>query len=231
MRIATWNLEWPTLRRQGLARTVLEGRDADVVVTTEDRHRPWESFPYLVDAGSDWGYTSPLDHRKVMAWSRTPWRRTDVETPGATNGRLIVASTTVETEYTIVAVCIPWAAAHVSSGRADRRRWDEHLEFCELLGGVIDDLRDRGPLIVAGDFNQLVPRHRQPLDVWDALQSALRGMEIVTGGEQMDMTLIDHIAHGPAVVTKEVVAWANVVDGERLSDHAGVCVDVSAHRL
>lgn len=186
-------MEWPTPRRQQLARAVFEGQEADVIVTTEDRLRPWASFPYLVDAGNDWGYKSLPDHRKVVAWSRTPWRCVDVATPGATNGRLIVASTTVETDYTIVAVCIPWAAAHVNSGRGDRRRWEEHLEFRELLGGVIDDLRDRGPLVVAGDFNQR--------------------------------------AHGPAIGTTEVVAWSNVVDGERLSDHAGVCVDVTADRL
>jgi endonuclease/exonuclease/phosphatase family metal-dependent hydrolase len=226
VRIATWNLEWPTPRRQQAARELLEQLEADVVVTTEDHARPWPPFPHVVDAGNDWGYQPKPDRRKVMAWSRTPWRRIDIATPGASNGRLVVAATTVESEYTIVGVCIPWAAAHVSTGRADRRRWDEHVEFCDVLGDVLDRLRARGPIVVAGDFNQTVPRHRQPIYVWEALQAALGGLKIATDRERASLPLIDHIALGADASATEVRAWSNVVDGQRLSDHAGACADV-----
>lgn len=224
MRIATWNLEWAGPQRQRAARSVIEARTPDVVVTTEDVVRPWPSFPHTVDGGNDWGYRTAPDRRKVMAWSRTPWRTADVETPGATRGRLVVASTSVGVDVTVVAVCIPWSAAHVSSGRRDRRRWDENLEFCEVLGGVLAELRVSGPVVVVGDFNQRVPRRGQPVHVWEALEAALDGFAIATGGDRAGRALIDHVAHDGSITATEVDSWPEIVDGRRLSDHAGVCV-------
>lgn len=231
VRIATWNLEWPGGPRQQAARSVIESRDPDIVVTTEDCLRPWPAFPHMVDAGDDWGYRSQPDRRKVVAWSRTPWRQLDVATPGATSGRLVVASTTVNaTTYTIVAVCIPWSAAHVSTGRADRRRWDEHLEYCRTLRMTLSELAASGPTIVAGDFNQRAPRERQPGMVWDALQTALDGFTIATTTDRVGLPLIDHIAHDDQVSVSGVDAWTNTADGRRLSDHAGVCAELTTVR-
>jgi endonuclease/exonuclease/phosphatase (EEP) superfamily protein YafD len=227
VRIATWNLEWASPRRQQSSRALLEQLNADIIVTTEDHARPWPAYLHVVDAGDDWGYPPKPTRRKVLAWSRTPWRPIDIETPGATRGRLVAAATAVsETDYTVVGVCIPWAAAHVSTGRGDRRRWDEHLEFCEVLCDVLGGLRGAGPVVVAGDFNQRVPRHRQPKSVWNALRVALRGFDIATNYERAGLPLIDHVALDGATATG-IHAWPNVVDGQRLSDHAGACVDIA----
>jgi endonuclease/exonuclease/phosphatase (EEP) superfamily protein YafD len=226
VRVAAWNLEWAGPARQQSARAHLDGLNADVVVTTEDHVRPWSGYPHVVDGGDDWGYRTVPGRRKVIGWSRTPWELVDVDTPGAARGRLVAARTKAEaTTYTVVAVCIPWSAAHVSSGRRDRRRWHEHLEFCEVLGGVLEGIGDRGPVIVAGDFNQRVPRSPQPLRVWEALEAALDGFEIVTHRDRTGQPLIDHIACNEHLKVSDVHGWPNVIAGQRLSDHAGVTVD------
>jgi endonuclease/exonuclease/phosphatase family metal-dependent hydrolase len=227
VRLATWNLEWasPTSARGKAGRRHLESVGADVVVTTEDHRSQWDRFPHVVDAGGEWGYPIEATRRKVIAWSAAPW--TDVRTidHGATRGRLVAADTTIgDITATVVAVCIPWAAAHVSTGRRDRERWGEHLEFCASLGELLVSLS--GAVVVAGDFNQTIPRRRQPQRVHDALIGALDGNDIVTAGETAVGPLIDHIAVGSAFTTTDVTTWPNVIDGTRISDHAGVAARI-----
>ena len=54
----------------------------------------------------------------------------------------------------MLGVCIPWQDAHVRSGRADRKRWAEHIDYCEVLGPAIIEAVNLEPTIVAGDFNE-----------------------------------------------------------------------------
>jgi hypothetical protein len=230
VRIATWNLEWapPAGRRGRAARRYLETVGADVIVTTEDHLRGWDRYRYVVDGGADWGYPVNGTRRKVIAWSTSPW--TDVHTVdhGAALGRFVAADTTIgDVTATVVAVCIPWAAAHVSTGRRDRRRWDEHVEFCGALGEFIAGAS--GHVVVAGDFNQTIPRRRQPAHVHDALIDVLDGYDIVSAGDTPAGPLIDHIAVGSAFTATEVTVWPNVIDDLRLSDHAGVAVTIERH--
>ena len=233
VRIATWNLEWatPTSARGRTQRRHLDGLNADVVVTTEDHRSVWDRYPHVVDAGADWGYPIEASRRKVIAWSSTPWTNVHVIGHGAARGRLVTAGTIVgDTPVTVVAVCIPWAAAHVSTGRRDRARWDEHLEFCEVLAEVLGSLA--GAVVVAGDFNQAIPRRHQPHRVHDALMNALGKYKVVSAGVTAVGPLIDHIAVSSelAAIPIEVQAWSNVVDGVRLSDHAGVAAALGVRR-
>lgn len=227
MRVATWNLQWasPTSARHAAIRRHLEGVAADVLVTTESFLTDWPLYPHAVDAGPDWGYPIVEGRRKVAAWSATPW--TDVRTidTGSTKGRLLVAATVVDdVGVDVVGVCIPWAAAHVSTGRRDRARWDEHIEFCGELAHVLRS--GTRPAVVVGDFNQAIERRRQPAPVYEALMTALDGYRVVTGGETEVGPLIDHVALGPGLVETGLTVWPNVIDWATMSDHAGVAVDV-----
>lgn len=52
------------------------------------------------------------------------------------------------------------------------------------------------PAMIVGDFNQRVPRHAQPLAVYEALVAAMSGFEIVTGRvlDGAPGPSIDHVA-------------------------------------
>lgn len=225
--IATWNLEWakPGTERHACALAQLTELDADVVVTTEDSTHDWEEYPYRMDAGPDWGYPTHGNRRKVIAWSRTPWtERKELDAP-ATRGRFVGGVVQLDgLAVNVLAVCIPWSDAHVRTGRRDAKRWAEHLEFCAALQPVVIAAAAAGLTIVAGDFNQRIPRTRQPPDVASALDDALGPLRVSTAGEQTVGRLIDHVAVSPTVTVLDVAAWSNIVDGHRISDHTGVAV-------
>ena len=222
MKIATWNLAWPSHNRQQLAREHLESLDADVIVTTEDKLADWEAFPHRVDAGPDWGYhVKDQLRRKVVMWSKTPW--TDVRSHGdAMSGRFVAARTQ---GVDVWGVCIPWRDCHVSTGRKDSKQWDQHIRFCEQLS----ELQSTGPTMIAGDFNQKIPKASQPKRAVQSLLAALRGFEVVTAGlEEQAPTgrrqLIDHVATKGFAATG-VETWPFELDDIKISDHSGVAAD------
>lgn len=228
LRVATWNLEWasPGSDRHERAIRHLAQLDANIVVTTEDSLHDWVEYPHRIDGGPDWGYPIRGERRKVIAWSRTPWVRSANLAAPATHGRFVQGTTVVDGKTVqVLAVCIPWQDAHVRGGRADRKRWAEHIDYCEALGPAVVESAKVGATIVAGDFNQRIPRYRQPHAVTDALNTALGPLRVATAGEQpVGGQLIDHIAVSANLEVSEVSAWPNVIDGKRISDHSGVVI-------
>lgn len=230
MRVGTWNLEWarPGNARHDRAVRHLGRLDADVIVTTEDSLHDWAEYPHRIDGGPDWGYPIRGQRRKVIAWSRTPWSLVGHLDAPSTRGRFVQGTTTLDgMTYRVLGVCIPWREAHVRSGRADRDGWAEHIDFCEALGPAISESVSAGRTIVAGDFNQRLPRSRQPLDAAHALTEALGPLRVATAGDQPVGQLIDHVALSPDMSVQEVVSWSNIIDGERTSDHSGVAVTIA----
>ena len=182
------------------------------------------------DAGSDWGYrVADPQRRKVLMWSREPWRDVEWLEPDAPAGRLVAATTdTGVGPLRVVGVCIPWRDAHVGSGRRDRRRWEDHLAFLDALGAFL--ARQPRPLVVAGDFNQRLPRARQPEPVYEALLGALRDCTIATADAEPD--LLDHIAHTSELTASCPEIWPGVApDGRVLSDHGGAGVMLERVRV
>ena len=232
MWIATWNLEWaaPGTARHDRALAHLESVGAGIVVTTEDSLHDWDRYPYRIDGGPDWGYRIVEGRRKVIAWSRAPWSDVVVFDDGACKGRFVRGRTTIDgLELHVLAVCIPWRDAHVRTGRRDRKGWDEHIEFCDALRSQIADAVADGPTVIAGDFNQRIPRVNQPIRAADALADALALVGIPTAGEQAAGRLIDHIATSEHFDVRRVVSWSNVIDGYRITDHSGAAVDLKPH--
>lgn len=176
VRIATWNLQWATpgsVRHERAIRHL--GRfDADIIVTTEDSLHDWVEYPHRTDGGPDWGYPIRGQRREVIAWSRTPWVLHEHLDAASTQGRFVQGATSVGgMRYQVLGVCIPWQDAHVRSGRADRERWAEHIDYCEAFGPAITESVSAGRTIVARDFNQRFPRVRQPLAAAQALTETL----------------------------------------------------------
>lgn len=197
---------------------------------------------YVIDSDPDYGYRIIEGRRKVLLWSRRPWREVDrVGDPGMPGGRFVSGVTeTPVGDVRFVGVCIPWDWAHVDTGRKDRARWEDHLRYLEGLGKYLGGFRvcegsspgmNAGgilvaggtPVVIAGDFNQTIPRTRARVDVYEALMRALRGWDLATAG----LGGIDHVALNGGLRALRVDRWeAEYAVGKPVSDHAGVTVDV-----
>ena len=225
MRVATWNVEWArpgTLRGTRVA-ALLARLDADVLVVTEGSAGLLPTDGHIIDAGDDWGYGNEEHRRKVLAWSRQPWTDVTRLAHGSSLGRVLLGRTTTPLgEVSITAVCIPWARAHVTSGRRDAGQWDEHIDCCSQLAQLPQGPRS----ILIGDFNQRIPRSRQPLRAADALTSMLQGWTVWTAGDTGHGRMIDHIATSSDLAGGDIACWPGTDDTGRLSDHAGVACTV-----
>jgi len=119
----------------------------------------------------------------------------------------------------IIGVCIPWSGAHVRTGRRDRELWQDHNTYIEHLSPIVKT--NFSPLVLAGDFNQRLPRQRQPLDSYKLIVAALQDLKIHTEGFG-DPALIDHIATTREFGMTSLQSISRDLEGTRLSDHDGV---------
>ncbi|MFC7450726.1 endonuclease/exonuclease/phosphatase family protein [Rhodococcus daqingensis] len=221
--VAAWNAEWATGSSPRGIRVAARLRDvaADLMVVTEGSRDLLPPGGHAIDAGTDWGYASPPHRRKTMLWSRWPLTEVAPIGEGAGKGRVVVAETESSIgRIRVLAVCIPWASAHVSTGRRDASNWSEHLECCDQIQQLASGFDPRVPTVVAGDLNQRVPRGRQPIRVAQRLADVRGPWQLHTAGEIEHGPLIDHIASDLAC--SAVQAWPGHDDDGRLSDHAGV---------
>ncbi|KIQ18954.1 endonuclease/exonuclease/phosphatase family protein [Rhodococcus sp. MEB064] len=225
--VATWNVEWATTRgRRGAeVRNRLEGTAADIFVVTEGRQDLLPGDGYTLDAGGDWGYAIEPARRKVLVYSRQPLAEVRRIDSGGGAGRVVTALTeTPIGPVRLLAVCIPWSRAHVSTGRRDAAAWSEHLECLDQIEDVIGTFDVSVPVIVAGDFNQKIPRAKQPIRVADRLTEVMERWTCHTAGSTDDGQLIDHIASDLDCV--DVRTWPGTMGDLRLSDHSGVVCEL-----
>lgn len=203
---------------------VLSERVADVHIVTEGCAGLLPAVGHIVDAGCDWGYGDNEDRRKVLMWSRCPWFDVVRMDTGPGRGRIVSGRTSTSIgELTVVGVCIPWAAAHVTTGRRDAHRWDEHIACCIQL----EEVAIGSHSVLVGDFNQTIPRIRQPIKATAALDKLLSQWTVWTGGSHTFGPLIDHIATSDDLVAADIeCSPASDVAG-RLSDHVGVSCTLS----
>lgn len=232
--IATFNCEW---RRTASAdakaiRDRVMACAPDIVCLTEAYRDFFPAGGHLIEAQPDYGYPLVEGRRKVLLWSRKPWSHVDrVGSEELPSGRFVAGSTTTELgEVRVFGLCIPWAHAHVTTGRRDRSPWEDHRAFLRGLARVLEDAPTCS--IVIGDFNQTVPRRRQPDSVFDDLSRVvLARFPAVTGGEveAMGKLAIDHVCLGQGLRAATVTPISNKNEaGKPISDHFGWHVRVSA---
>ncbi len=233
--LATWNVEWATPTKRDVIRERIAGWNADILVVTEGDHGVLPLGGHAADAGTDWGYrnTKP-GWRKATLWSRWPLSQlTTTVPPGVRTGRLVDA--VVQSPHgpiRVLAVCIPWRDAHVRTGiNRHGERWREHRNFVAHLGRLVADNPADMPLVVMGDFNQRLPRTRQPHAVHEQLVAALAPLRVITDGATplpgLTRQEVDHIAVS-AHFTADRVWGVDRRDGDRnLSDHDAVLAQVS----
>lgn len=223
--VATWNTEWRTPNSEAGHRiaAILKATGSDVIVVTEGVPGLLPEDGHIVDAGPDWGYSPERSRRKVIVWSGYPLTLELVDVEGATRGRFVVAIVALPGgPVRVVGVCIPWRDAHVRSGRRDAQPWSEHLNYLDHLERFLLTLDDEIPTVIAGDFNQRIPRGHQPIRVADRLKEVLADWTIHTAGALPNGPHIDHIATNHRIVLESTHDWPCSDHLGRLSDHAGV---------
>jgi endonuclease/exonuclease/phosphatase family metal-dependent hydrolase len=227
LEVATWNAEWKGSRSREFAwaQERISELAADILVLTEVTTDllPGEGSHAL--GGTDWGYRTRGNRRKVALWSKWP-----IEAPANDlldpPGRHLAA--TVKTPLGPVrlhAICVPWRDAHVRDGRADSGAWQEHLKFLQALSVLLASERDdpaigQLPRIVLGDVNQRGGRHsyrsEETREAWDDLLER-EDLTICTPDE-----IVDKIALGPELVPEATRA----LPPDGISDHHAVAATV-----
>lgn len=233
LRLGVWNAEWArsgTKRGEGVQET-LRGGAFDIVCLTEAYEELLPALGHIICSEPDYGYPITPGRRKVILWSRHPWNRVDtVGSAALPRGRFVRGVTESPLgPVRVVGVCIPWNHAHVTSGRKDRKPWEDHLRYLEGLKSLLGYPAREEPTIVAGDFNQRIPRAKAPGVVFDALMAAMTEFHFATAGavEPLGQQLIDHVAHNEDLIAMKVRCWSGTrPDGLSLSDHDGVCVEL-----
>lgn len=128
-RLVTWNLERkrPTTPTGAAAVAQLASADPHVAVLTEARLGLLDSlggFEVASEPPPDTRFAD--DERKVMMWSRSPWRDVDeVGDPDMPAGRFVAATTeTPVGDLRVIGVCIPWHMCDVRTGTKERQGID-----------------------------------------------------------------------------------------------------------
>jgi len=228
--ITLWNVEWakPGTTRGTAVASLLNADSPEVVCVTEGYPEILSEIGHLIVSDVDHGYGTTDGRRKVMLWSANTWSEVDcVGSDAMPSGRFISGITETSIGATrFVGVCIPWHDAHVRTGRRDRKPWQDHLTYLDGLASCLQSLKSDVPVIVLGDFNQRIPRTRQPEEVFERLQMALgSGFAVASQGllNGVNALSIDHLAHSKELDCSSLETFGNIsADGMKLSDHFGL---------
>jgi endonuclease/exonuclease/phosphatase family metal-dependent hydrolase len=232
-RALTWNLERkrPSSPTGSAAVARIAACEPDIAVITEIRLGHLDAlggFEIAPESAPPGRFDN--DERKVMIWSRSPWRDIDqVGHPDMPSGRFVAGTTATPIgDIRVIGVCIPWHMSDVRSGTKDRKPWEQHRRWLELLEPLLAGSASL-PVIIAGDFNQRVPRSpRGNRAMADLLAGVLDGFTTVTAGivAGCERQGIDHIAINSRLEALSVRGWPSDDGGVRMSDHDGAFADV-----
>lgn len=96
LRITVWNAEWasPASRRGPRIRDLLAALQPDLICLTEAAAAILPSGGHTITSEADYGYPLHPGRRKVLLWSRHPWRDVDsLGHPGLPTGRFVAGLT------------------------------------------------------------------------------------------------------------------------------------------
>ena len=130
LKISCWNSEWASLKSKR-GEFFRDQFNSDVICVTEGYESLLPNDGYVISSNEDYGYKIKKGRRKVILWSKSEW--SDIDKLGSKKiptGRYISGITM---GIRFVGICIPWRFAHVSTGRKDRKPWEDHLAFIENL--------------------------------------------------------------------------------------------------
>ena len=237
MKLVNWNAEWatPKSRRSPEILVRVRQHDPEIICLTETHIEllgDYGQHGHMVCSRPDHGHVVKEERRKVLLWSKRQWREVDDQGGEAfPPGRFVAGVTETSLgEVTVIGICTPWAGSRASGPNAQRKRWEDHEKYLEVLAGVIERAPSRN-LIVVGDFNQRIDQgSHTPVRLRAALQSVFAGrLTVATAALGLQgRRSIDHIALSHDLVVGSLGVISNF-DGEtKLSDHFGVIADLHA---
>ena len=147
MNLVNWNVQWATSRSQRTPeiRKRIDGHSPDVVCLTETHTELLSSGGYVICSQPDTGYKVRENRRKVVLWSKEPWKRVDDLGHGdMPPGRYVSGVTrTPVGDVTVIGTCIPWRGSRTEEYRESERKrsWEDHARYLdglsELLNGQV----------------------------------------------------------------------------------------------
>ena len=208
LKISCWNSDWatPTSKR---GKFFIDKFDSDIICLTEGYENLLPKNGYIISSHEDYGYKTKNGRRKVILWSKDKW--TDIDQLGSNkipSGRFISGITN---GIRIIGICIPWRFAHVSSGRKDRKPWEDHLSFIQNLNFT------NQKTIILGDFNQNIPKKNQPEIAFSSLIKLIEGFNLLTTNMGLDHIVISNDLKAESV--KKIATGDN-------SDHDGISCSI-----
>lgn len=233
VRIALWNIAWrrpDSSAGKNILKLILD-KDPDIICITEGYEDFLPKSGYAITSDPDYGYTIKAGRRKVILWSKNPWTYVDhIGDITLPSGRFVRGVTeTPVGPIDMIGVCIPWKDAHVKTGRKDRGPWQDHLVYLQGLKNIMLEQRSDHTILL-GDFNQHIPRIKQPKAAYDALMSAIpEDFTVATAGEikGAHSAAIDHLCHSGSLECKELSVLPQYDEiCARLSDHYGLFSNV-----
>ena len=188
--VVLWNVQWAstTSKRGRSVSSQLVSLAGDLVCVHRGPRRHLARRRRLSTPSSRTTATpSSRAGRKVMLWSRWPWRRyrfrwvflTARPVDSWRGGPRPSWATSAS-----MRVCVPWRDAHVRTGRRDRRPWEDHQAYLVGLSLVLRERDHTLPAVVLGDFNRRVLGSRQPKKVYRALTRRTRPRLRVCDGRE-----------------------------------------------
>ena len=222
--ILNWNLEWKTAKSRSGREIVrmIGNANPDIACLTEAYDQILEPTSWQsICPDGDSGYPTKEGRRKVMLGSKSPWTETVTDLDTALIGRFVSGLTDSSIgPVRVHGVCVPWSHAHVSSGRRDRKAWEDHITFLSALmahDGLVDPVH---PTILVGDFNQTLPPKRAPEEARNLLLALLDRFDLAPPMNIENRTVCHTLVSRGLLVTQRYELPASV-DGLRLSDHQG----------
>jgi exonuclease III len=209
LKISCWNTEWASPKSKR-GRFFRDKFDSDVICVTEGYEALLPDNGYVISSDEDYGYKTIKGRRKVILWSKNQW--TEIDNFGSKEmptGRFISGITM---GIRFIGICIPWRFAHVSTGRKDRKPWEDHISFIKNL------TIPKGETVLLGDFNQNIPRKNQPEFTYDCLVKLIDGMKLLTSNMALDHIVISKKLMGKDI--KRIPTFSN-------SDHDGISCLIS----
>ena len=241
MRILSWNLggRAPDSPEGAAILQRIAAAEPDVVCLADARRTALDSFQpergghVIYDEGARWRGDAE-GACKVVLWTARPWREARFWPQlSALGGAASAVADTDIGPVRVLGVCTPYNMTWPASEETRPARWAMHIAYLEALKAVVDDIDDDVPLVVTGEFNQVIPLSQGSWEAHHALNAALKRVAVVTGGSIPGTGEggTAHVAVSSQLRARKVTGIDRMADGQALTDQPGVAVSLEAGGL